>query len=146
MQFLSDVYLRCPECDGRRYRSEVLDVKIRPPRGIGAGAGGRIGERTAARTRGAVMGSGAEPDIGTNDRGTLRPKPSGGDAGEPPELAAAPRSMADILDLTAEDALSFFDGCPDVTRPLAPLAAVGLDYLRLGQPVPDPLGRARRSG
>ena len=134
MQFLSDVYLRCPECDGRRYRSEVLDVKIRPPRGIGAG--GRIGERTAARTRGAVMGNGAEPDIGTNDRGTLRPKPSGGDAGEPAELATAPRSMADILDLTVEDALSFFDGCPDVTRPLAPLAAVGLDYLRLGQPVP----------
>jgi excinuclease ABC subunit A len=28
MQFLSDVYLRCPDCDGRRYRPEVLDVKI----------------------------------------------------------------------------------------------------------------------
>jgi excinuclease ABC subunit A len=28
MQFLSDVYLRCPDCDGRRYRSEVLDVKL----------------------------------------------------------------------------------------------------------------------
>jgi len=27
MQFLSDVYVRCPECDGRRYRGEVLDVK-----------------------------------------------------------------------------------------------------------------------
>ena len=27
MQFLSDVYLRCPDCDGRRYRDEVLDVK-----------------------------------------------------------------------------------------------------------------------
>jgi len=24
MQFLSDVYLRCPDCDGRRYRAEVL--------------------------------------------------------------------------------------------------------------------------
>ncbi len=24
MQFLSDVYLRCPDCDGRRYRPEVL--------------------------------------------------------------------------------------------------------------------------
>lgn len=30
MQFLSDVYLRCPDCDGRRYRSEVLEVKISP--------------------------------------------------------------------------------------------------------------------
>ena len=27
MQFLSDVYLRCPDCDGSRYRSEVLDIK-----------------------------------------------------------------------------------------------------------------------
>ena len=28
MQFLSDVYLRCPDCDGRRFRGEILDVKI----------------------------------------------------------------------------------------------------------------------
>ena len=28
MQFLSDVYLRCQDCDGRRYRAELLDVKI----------------------------------------------------------------------------------------------------------------------
>src|SRR6202007_1335659 len=28
MQFLSDVYLRCPDCDGRRYRAEVLEVSI----------------------------------------------------------------------------------------------------------------------
>ena len=28
MQFLSDVYLRCADCNGRRYRSEVLDVRL----------------------------------------------------------------------------------------------------------------------
>ncbi|MEM6820293.1 MAG: excinuclease ABC subunit UvrA [Pseudomonadota bacterium] len=28
MQFLSDVYLRCPSCDGKRYRDEVLEVKL----------------------------------------------------------------------------------------------------------------------
>jgi len=28
MQFLSDVYLRCTDCDGRRYRPEVLEVKL----------------------------------------------------------------------------------------------------------------------
>jgi excinuclease ABC subunit A len=28
MQFLSDVYLRCQDCDGRRYRGEVLEVKL----------------------------------------------------------------------------------------------------------------------
>ncbi len=31
MQFLSDVYLRCPDCDGSRYRAEVLEVRILPP-------------------------------------------------------------------------------------------------------------------
>jgi excinuclease ABC subunit A len=28
MQFLSDVYLRCADCNGRRYRADVLDVKL----------------------------------------------------------------------------------------------------------------------
>src|SRR5690606_5137577 len=28
MQFLSDVYLRCPDCDGKRFRPEVLEVTI----------------------------------------------------------------------------------------------------------------------
>ncbi len=30
MQFLSDVYLRCPDCDGRRYRQPVLEVRLLP--------------------------------------------------------------------------------------------------------------------
>jgi excinuclease ABC subunit A len=33
MQFLSDVYLRCPDCDGRRYRAEVLEVQLVSPGG-----------------------------------------------------------------------------------------------------------------
>jgi len=36
MQFLSDVYLRCPDCDGRRYRDEVLEVSL-PGKGSEAG-------------------------------------------------------------------------------------------------------------
>ncbi|MEL7310961.1 MAG: excinuclease ABC subunit UvrA [Pseudomonadota bacterium] len=28
MQFLSDVYLRCSDCDGRRFRDEILEVKL----------------------------------------------------------------------------------------------------------------------
>ncbi|MFZ2738831.1 MAG: excinuclease ABC subunit UvrA [Burkholderiaceae bacterium] len=28
MQFLSDVYLRCPDCDGKRFRPEILEVRI----------------------------------------------------------------------------------------------------------------------
>ncbi len=33
MQFLADVYLRCPACDGRRYRKEVLEVRLPLPDG-----------------------------------------------------------------------------------------------------------------
>jgi excinuclease ABC subunit A len=29
MQFLSDVYIRCPDCNGRRYRAHILEVKIK---------------------------------------------------------------------------------------------------------------------
>ncbi|HEY0801936.1 MAG TPA: hypothetical protein VGD54_13920, partial [Steroidobacteraceae bacterium] len=81
MQFLSDVYLRCPDCDGRRYRAEVLEVKL--------------------------------------SRGDLPAK-----------------SIADVLDLTVSEALAFFFADTEVGLRLAPLAEVGLDYLRLGQPVP----------
>jgi excinuclease ABC subunit A len=28
MQFLSDVFIRCPDCGGRRYRSHILEVKV----------------------------------------------------------------------------------------------------------------------
>jgi excinuclease ABC subunit A len=81
MQFLSDVYLRCPECDGRRFRAEILECRLA--------------------------------------RGALPPK-----------------SIADVLDLTVSEALAFFKDDADVCLRLAPLADVGLNYLRLGQPVP----------
>jgi excinuclease ABC subunit A len=81
MQFLSDVYLRCPDCDGRRYRPELLEVTIAPD-------------------------------------------------GEPA------KSIADVLDLTVSQAVDYFANAPEVLRRLKPLADVGLEYLRLGQPVP----------
>ena len=31
MQFLSDVFIKCPECNGRRYRDHVLQAKLTPP-------------------------------------------------------------------------------------------------------------------
>jgi len=37
MQFLSDVYIRCPDCNGSRYRAETLEVKLVPPGIRGAG-------------------------------------------------------------------------------------------------------------
>lgn len=33
MQFLSDVFVRCPDCDGRRYREHILQVAISPSPG-----------------------------------------------------------------------------------------------------------------
>ncbi len=76
MQFLSDVYLRCPDCNGKRYRDEVLEVKVDG------------------------------------------------------------RSIADVLELTVHEAIAAFPGDDEIVRRLAPLVDVGLDYLRLGQPVP----------
>src|SRR5439155_729476 len=38
MQFLSDVFIRCPECNGRRYRPHILQVKISPKSKIGRGS------------------------------------------------------------------------------------------------------------
>jgi excinuclease ABC subunit A len=80
MQFLSDVYLRCPDCDGKRYRAEVLEVDC------WARASRRVDRRRARHDR--VRGAG------------LSSPAAGG--------AAA----------------------------LQPLADVGLEYLRSGQPVP----------
>ncbi len=86
MQFLSDVYLRCPDCGGRRYRSEILEVKLAAPS---------------------------------------------------PEMTRGPaKSIADVLDMSATEACEFFADVPEVLRSLEPLKAVGLGYLKLGQPVP----------
>ena len=81
MQFLSDVYLRCPDCNGKRYRDEVLDIKRE-------GANGRRG------------------------------------------------SIADVLDMTVTEAIAFFADSKELAARLAPLADVGLEYVKLGQPVP----------
>jgi excinuclease ABC subunit A len=81
MQFLSDVYLRCVDCDGRRYRRETLEVTIE----------------------------------GRNRR---------------------PLNIAEVLELTISEALDFFGDVPQVCARLQPLWTVGLEYLRLGQPVP----------
>jgi excinuclease ABC subunit A len=44
------------------------------------------------------------------------------------------RSIADVLDMAIEDALHFFEHIPKVRRRLETLNAVGLGYVRLGQP------------
>ncbi len=80
MQFLSDVYLRCPDCDGKRFRTEILEVRVE--------RGGRL------------------------------------------------LNVAQTLELTVSEAASLFANDRDVIRALQPIVDVGLEYVRLGQPVP----------
>ncbi len=74
MQFLADVLVRCPECRGRRFRRETLEITYRG------------------------------------------------------------KTIAEVLDMTAREALAFFRHRKKVLARLRPLLEVGLDYLRLGQP------------
>ncbi len=80
MQFLSDVYLRCPDCDGSRYRAEILEVRI--------------------------------------------------------ERDGRALNIADVLDLTVSEAAALFATDAEVLRVLQPIVDVGLEYVKLGQPVP----------
>ena len=86
MQFLSDVYLRCPDCDGKRYRPEILEVTI---------------ERKA---------------IG--------------------DVRSRLMNVSDVLDLTVSEACALFAQDREVIRALQPIVDVGLEYVKLGQPVP----------
>ena len=43
------------------------------------------------------------------------------------------KSIADVLDMTAEEALSFFDNLPKIRNRIQTLVDVGLGYIKLGQ-------------
>ncbi len=49
------------------------------------------------------------------------------------EIRYRGRSISEVLDLTVEQALTYFDAVPTVSRKLHTLMDVGLSYLRLGQ-------------
>jgi excinuclease ABC subunit A len=74
MQFLSDVYVCCEKCQGKRYNSEALKIYYRG------------------------------------------------------------KNIADILNMTVEDALVFFSDNPTIKEKLKALNNVGLGYIHLGQP------------
>lgn len=44
------------------------------------------------------------------------------------------KTIADVLDMTVEEALKFFENVPAIKRKLQTLHDVGLDYIKLGQP------------
>lgn len=73
MHFLSDVFVKCETCQGRRYNREILNIKFRE------------------------------------------------------------KSIADVLAMTVEEALGFFQNHRHIHRKLETLHQVGLDYITLGQ-------------
>jgi excinuclease ABC subunit A len=44
------------------------------------------------------------------------------------------KSIADVLEMTIEDATHFFESIPKIYRPLSTMFSVGLGYIKLGQP------------
>ena len=52
------------------------------------------------------------------------------------EIRFKGKNIAEVLDMTVEQALAFFDHFPKVRNKLATLRDVGLGYIRLGQPAP----------
>ena len=49
------------------------------------------------------------------------------------EIAYKGKNIADVLDMTVEEAVTFFRAVPKIFDPLLTLAEVGLGYIRLGQ-------------
>lgn len=74
MQFLSDVYVPCEVCKGRRYNRETLEVRYKG------------------------------------------------------------KNIDDVLNMTVEEALEFFENIPRIKNKMQTLMDVGLGYVRLGQP------------
>lgn len=73
MQFLADVHLTCESCGGKRFKEEVLDVKL-------------------------------------NDK-----------------------NIYDVLEMSVDEAITFFSGEKNLSGAIQPLSDVGLGYIKLGQ-------------
>lgn len=73
MNFLPDVYIKCDECEGRRYNEETLQVTYKG------------------------------------------------------------KNIYDVLEMTIEEALTFFENRPSIKKGLQSLYDVGLGYIKLGQ-------------
>jgi excinuclease ABC subunit A len=105
MQFLSDVFISCPECRGRRYRPHILEVKISPP-------------ASALRILSAIAPAKADPH-------SALPQWSIGDL-----LEATVDEAVVFLAGFADSRHAQRAGAS-----LKLLQEVGLGYLRLGQPI-----------
>jgi excinuclease ABC subunit A len=52
------------------------------------------------------------------------------------EIRFKDKNIAEVLDMTVEESLAFFEHFPNIKRKLETLNDVGLGYIRLGQPAP----------
>ena len=53
------------------------------------------------------------------------------------EVKYKDKSIYDVLNMTVEEALTFFENVPSIRRKIETLYDVGLSYIRLGQPSTD---------
>ncbi len=117
MQFLSDVFVMCPDCGGRRYREHILEVKL--------GAGKIISETV----------------ISNQSKPSARAKRLHTDSLITDPLITSSWSIADLLDATINEVITFLGAlAPSRARDralssLRLLQDVGLGYLRAGQPI-----------
>ncbi|MCY7305691.1 MAG: excinuclease ABC subunit UvrA, partial [Rhodoferax sp.] len=127
MQFLSDVYLRCPDCDGKRYRPEILEVRIERRVALA----GPQSEPPAPQP--VLIGASAAVGLPGRD---LVSNPVLVKRSPPAATRLVSLNVADVLNLTVSEAAHIFAGDRDVIRALQPIIDVGLEYVKLGQPVP----------
>ncbi|MCX6922627.1 MAG: hypothetical protein NT154_05340, partial [Verrucomicrobia bacterium] len=118
MQFLSDIFIRCPECNGRRYRPHILEVRLSPKPKV-----------QSSKSKGGNRHAGIEGLGSPIVASRFTPHVS------------RPYSIADVLEATVEEVIAFLAGFPE-SRPaqravqgLKLLEEVGLGYLKLGQPI-----------
>jgi len=153
MQFLSDVFVRCPDCNGRRYREHILEVKVASERSHASAEPSPQGDAKVGQR---ILPAKGSPSGTGKHRRQIQPlegseaQVSTGQAGSPPYLDPASGirhpgsdawSIADLLDASVDEAILFLDGLPDskhakkARTKLALLQEVGLGYLRVGQPI-----------
>ena len=106
MQFLSDIFIRCPDCNGRRYRSHILEIKIESRRS-------KVESQT---TRARPSPPNPRPSTVSWSIGDL--------------LEA---TVDEVIDFLASFADS--KPAQRASASLKLLQEVGLGYLRLGQPI-----------
>ncbi|MFA6544156.1 MAG: excinuclease ABC subunit UvrA [Limisphaerales bacterium] len=118
MQFLSDIFIKCPACEGRRYREHVLEVKVEAKRNGESKQCSVFSVQSKKRSKSAA--------------------PLNTDALNTEHFSW---SIADLLAASVDESLLFLAALPD-SRPAQRAAAalrvlqeVGLGYLRLGQPI-----------